>query len=97
MPRQYDSKSSLHEKILKGVDTLANNVASTLGPRGRNVILYQKGVLFFHLLKDFLHLRAHTRSPTNNMATQILLLLRPLAKGILAEPCVVDLQEPPPH
>jgi len=43
MPRQYDSKSSLHEKILKGVDALANNVASTLGPSGRNVILYQKG------------------------------------------------------
>ena len=43
MAKKYDSKSSLQKKILKGVDTLADNVASTLGPRGRNVILHQKG------------------------------------------------------
>ena len=43
MTRKYDSGSSLQEKILKGVDILADNVASTLGPRGRNVILHQKG------------------------------------------------------
>jgi len=43
MAKKYDSGPSLQEKILEGVDILANNVASTLGPRGRNVILYQKG------------------------------------------------------
>ena len=43
MAKKYDSGSSLQEKILKGIDTLADNVASTLGPRGRNVILHQKG------------------------------------------------------
>tara|TARA_Y100000310_G_scaffold327621_1_gene394261 strand:+ start:624 stop:2195 length:1572 start_codon:yes stop_codon:yes gene_type:complete len=43
MAKKYDSGSSLQEKILKGVDILADNVASTLGPRGRNVILHQKG------------------------------------------------------
>ena len=43
MAKKYDSNSSLQEKILKGVDVLADNVASTLGPRGRNVILHKKG------------------------------------------------------
>jgi len=38
----YSSHSTLNEKILKGVDTLADNVAATLGPRGRNVILQAK-------------------------------------------------------
>ena len=39
--RKYCSGDILHEKILKGIDVLADNVASTLGPRGRNVILQQ--------------------------------------------------------
>ena len=43
MSRQYCSETELHKKILEGVDILTDNVASTLGPRGRNVILYQKG------------------------------------------------------
>jgi chaperonin GroEL len=43
MAKKYDSGSSLQERVLKGVEILADNVASTLGPRGRNVILYQKG------------------------------------------------------
>ena len=43
MAKKYDSSSSLQKKILKGVDVLADNVASTLGPRGRNVILHKKG------------------------------------------------------
>ena len=30
------------QKILNGVNTLADNVGSTLGPRGRNVILQEK-------------------------------------------------------
>ena len=43
MTKQYCSQTELHKKILEGVDILADNVASTLGPRGRNVILQQKG------------------------------------------------------
>jgi len=39
--RNYCNGHSLHEKILSGVNTLADNVASTLGPKGRNVILQQ--------------------------------------------------------
>ena len=41
--KQYESDLKLHGKILKGVRALADNVASTLGPRGRNVILCKKG------------------------------------------------------
>jgi chaperonin GroEL len=33
----------LNQKILEGINVLADNVASTLGPRGRNVILQEKG------------------------------------------------------
>ena len=43
MSKQYSSQTELHKKILEGVDILADNVASTLGPRGRNVILQEKG------------------------------------------------------
>ena len=43
MSRAYDNKTSLQQKILDGVNTLADNVASTLGPRGRNVILQEQG------------------------------------------------------
>ena len=42
MPFQFDSKKSLQQKIESGVDVLADYVASTLGPRGRTVILQQK-------------------------------------------------------
>jgi len=41
--KQYESGLKLHNKILEGVKKLAKNVASTLGPRGRNVILCRKG------------------------------------------------------
>jgi len=43
MSKEYSSGSSLHKKVLDGVNILADNVASTLGPRGRNVILHKKG------------------------------------------------------
>ena len=38
----YESGASLDKKILEGVNILADNVVSTLGPRGRNVILQEK-------------------------------------------------------
>jgi len=41
--KHYDNGASLGEKILRGVNQLADNVASTLGPRGRNVILQEPG------------------------------------------------------
>jgi len=42
MPKQYESELTLQNKILKGANVLADNVASTLGPRGRNVIIQKK-------------------------------------------------------
>jgi len=42
MTKHYDNGSTLSAKILNGINTLADNVGSTLGPKGRNVILYDK-------------------------------------------------------
>ena len=44
MSKVYSSDSKLQEKLLSGINKLADNVASTLGPRGRNVILHKQGV-----------------------------------------------------
>ena len=43
MSKQYESGQTLQQKIAKGIDVLADNVAATMGPRGRNVILHQEG------------------------------------------------------
>ena len=40
--KHYNQGSPLNQKIIEGVDILADNVATTLGPRGRNVALYHK-------------------------------------------------------
>lgn len=42
MTKHYQSGPTLSQRILTGVNILADNVASTLGPRGRNVILQEK-------------------------------------------------------
>ena len=43
MSREYDDNQSLQQKIITGANVLADNVASTLGPRGRNVLLQEHG------------------------------------------------------
>ena len=43
MSKKFASGANLRQKILDGVNVLADNVASTLGPRGRNVIIHEKG------------------------------------------------------
>ena len=40
--KHYKNGNALNAKIIEGVDILADNVATTLGPRGRNVALYHK-------------------------------------------------------
>ena len=42
MPKKYCNDFQLHQSILDGVNKLTANVASTLGPRGRNVILGER-------------------------------------------------------
>ena len=43
MIKVYAHDRALQEKLLSGVNKLADNVAATLGPRGRNVLLYRDG------------------------------------------------------
>ena len=40
---KFEDRGGLNQKVLDGVNKLADNVATTLGPKGRNVILHQKG------------------------------------------------------
>ena len=39
----FKDSIDLRSKLENGIRTVAENVASTLGPKGRNVILHQKG------------------------------------------------------
>ncbi len=43
MQKTYADSLELQQKIMNGVNKLADNVAATLGPKGRNVILHRKG------------------------------------------------------
>ena len=73
MSRKYDSNHSLQQKILEGIDILADNVASTMGPRGRNVILHQKGKSPF-ITKDGVTVARfiELEDPFQNVGVQIL-------------------------
>ena len=42
MTKQFSNGYELNSKILEGINKLADNVATTLGPKGRNVILFHK-------------------------------------------------------
>lgn len=42
MSKEYSSTKNLREKIISGVTKLTDNVKTTMGPRGRNVILHEK-------------------------------------------------------
>ena len=73
MSRAYNSQRELQQKIMRGVDTLADNVASTLGPKGRNVLLQEKGQTPF-VTKDGVTV-AHfvaCDDPFENAAAQII-------------------------
>lgn len=74
MPKcKFESRSELNAKVLEGVNTLADNVAATLGPKGRNVILHEKGKTPF-ITKDGVTVSAfvHTDDEFENAAVQIL-------------------------
>ena len=73
MSRAYDNKQTLQQKIINGVNILADNVASTLGPRGRNVLLQEQGKSPF-VTKDGVTV-AHfvsLKDPFENAAAQII-------------------------
>ncbi len=73
MNRKYDSNQSLQQKIMEGVNILADNVGSTLGPQGRNVLLKEKSKVPF-ITKDGVTV-AHfvaLDDPFENAAAQII-------------------------
>ena len=73
MSREYDDNQTLQQKIMRGANVLADNVASTLGPRGRNVLLQEKGQTPF-VTKDGVTV-AHfvaLDDPIENAAVQII-------------------------
>ncbi len=39
MPKQIVYEHDAHEQLLRGIDKIANAVAITLGPKGRNVAI----------------------------------------------------------
>jgi len=41
--RAFDNNQTLQQKVMHGANILADNVSSTLGPKGRNVLLQEKG------------------------------------------------------
>ncbi len=41
--KKYSNKADLRQAIVEGINTLADNVAATLGPKGQNVIIQPKG------------------------------------------------------
>ena len=74
MPKcKFESRAELNAKVLNGVNILADNVAATLGPRGRNVILHEKGKDPF-ITKDGVTVAAfvYLEDEFENAAAQIL-------------------------
>jgi len=74
MPKcKFEDRRVLNEKLLSGVNKLADNVATTLGPKGRNVILKEKGKEPF-ITKDGVTVSAfvHLDDEFENAAAQIL-------------------------
>jgi chaperonin GroEL len=96
---KFESRAELNAKVLRGVNLLADNVATTLGPRGCNVILHQKdkepfitkdGVTvskFVHCDDEFEHAAAQilkqATSQTNLMAGDGTTTATVLAREIL--------------
>tara|TARA_R110002110_G_scaffold168693_5_gene370330 strand:+ start:800 stop:2377 length:1578 start_codon:yes stop_codon:yes gene_type:complete len=73
MSRAYDDNQTLQQKIITGANKLADNVASTLGPRGRNVLLQEKDQQPF-ITKDGVTVAAFVacEDPFENAAVQII-------------------------
>ena len=72
--KYYESGQGLNSKIIKGIDVLADNVASTLGPKGRNVILYHKEENLPVITKDGVTVAkfVELEDPFENVGAQII-------------------------
>lgn len=98
---KFQSSHELSAAVLKGVNQLADNVAATLGPKGRNVILQQKGKMpiitkdgvtvsqFVHANDEFanaaVQILKQATSQTNAMAGDGTTTATVLARAILVE------------
>ena len=73
MSKHYSSGAELSAKVLNGVNILADNVASTLGPRGRTVLIGVPGNMPF-VTKDGVTVAGHVvlDDPIENAAVHIL-------------------------
>jgi len=73
LSKHYSSGAELSAKVLNGVNILADNVASTLGPRGRTVLLQKAGKRPF-VSKDGVTVADHVvlDDPIENAAVHIL-------------------------
>jgi chaperonin GroEL len=73
MARVYNKETDLTGKIVSGVQKLNEAVATTLGPKGRNVIIHQKGKTPF-ITKDGVTVASHVHldDPFENVGAQIL-------------------------
>ena len=73
MSNHYSNHEEMRGKILKGVNTLADNVSSTLGPKGRNVIIHKKDMRPF-ITKDGVTVAKSVDldDPFENLGAQIL-------------------------
>ena len=72
MSKHFSSEEELRGKLLQGVSILADNVGSTLGPKGRNVIIREKGKMPF-ITKDGVTVAKHVdlEDPVMDAAAQI--------------------------
>ena len=73
MTKHYIDGEELQKKILVGINKLADNVATTLGPKGRNVILSRQGTTPI-ITKDGVTVAKFVdlKDPFENAAAQIL-------------------------
>ena len=70
--KQIEFDASARKKLKKGVDTLANAVKTTLGPKGRNVVI-SKPYGAPHVTKDGVTVakEVELEDPIENMGAQM--------------------------
>ena len=71
--KKYSNTNELRQRIVEGINTLADNVATTLGPKGQNVIIHEKGFAPF-VTKDGVTVAkfVNLECPFQNAAADIL-------------------------
>jgi len=74
MQKHYKQGTSLNQEIVEGVNILADNVAATLGPRGRTVALFHKDQGTPVLTKDGVTIADFIEldSPFQNLGAQVI-------------------------